>query len=99
MKLIPQQLINQLPTVDGTYFIEAFRKGNLSIELYKPEKEDLQTPHSQDEIYVIISGSGMFKNGEEHYHFKTNDLIFVPAHEEHRFYDFTDDFSTWVVFF
>lgn len=98
MKLDPQQLLNQLPTVEGKHFIEAFRKGNLSIEIYKPEKVDLQTPHTQDEIYVIVSGSGMFKNGDDHYPFKTNDLIFVPAYVNHRFYDFTDDFSTWVIF-
>jgi mannose-6-phosphate isomerase-like protein (cupin superfamily) len=98
MKLSAQQLINQLPTTEGAPFIEAFKKGNLSVEMYKPEKVDLQTPHTQDELYVIVSGSGMFQNGEEHYPFQPNDLIFVPAFVEHRFYDFTDDFATWVVF-
>ncbi len=91
-------LLNQLPTSDGKHFIETFRKGNLSIEMYKPDKVDLQTPHTQDEIYVIASGSGMFQNGDENYPFNPNDLIFVPAHVDHRFYDFTDDFCTWVVF-
>jgi mannose-6-phosphate isomerase-like protein (cupin superfamily) len=98
MRLSPENLLAQLPTNEGKHFIEAFRKGNLSAEMYKPDTVDLQTPHTQDELYVIISGSGMFKNGEEHYPFKTNDLIFVPAFIEHRFYDFNDDFSTWVIF-
>ena len=98
MQLIPEYLLSQLPTTTGKHFIEAFCKEKLSIEMYKPDKIDLQTPHTQDEIYVIVAGSGMFQNGEEHYPFKANDLIFVPAFVEHRFYDFTDDFSTWVVF-
>lgn len=98
MKFIPEEILPNIPTFDGKRFVETFRKGNLSVEVYKPDKVDLQTPHAQDELYVIISGSGMFKNGDEHYPFKTNDLIFVPAHMEHRFYDFTEDFSTWVVF-
>jgi mannose-6-phosphate isomerase-like protein (cupin superfamily) len=98
MKLSAQQLINQLPTSEGSQFMEVFKKGNLSVEMYKPEKVDLQTPHTQDELYVIVSGSGMFQNGEENYPFQPNDLIFVPAFVEHRFYDFTDDFATWVVF-
>ena len=99
MKIKPYEILKQLPTSDGKHFIETFRKGNFSVEVYKPDKVDLQTPHLQDEIYVIISGSGMFQNGAKHYAFKANDLIFVPAFAEHRFYDFTDDFSTWVLFF
>ncbi len=99
MKFTAQSLLNQLPTDTGSPFMEIFRKGNVSVEMYKPVKVDLQTPHTQDELYVIVSGSGMFQNGEEHYPFQANDLIFVPAFTEHRFYDFTEDFSTWVVFF
>jgi mannose-6-phosphate isomerase-like protein (cupin superfamily) len=99
MKFSSQTLLNQLPTETGSPFVEIFRKGNISAEMYKPEKVDLQTPHTRDEFYFIVSGSGMFQNGEEHYPFKASDLIFVPAFVEHRFYDFTDDFSTWVVFF
>jgi mannose-6-phosphate isomerase-like protein (cupin superfamily) len=98
MQLDAAKTLKLLPTVDGKLFLETFRKGNFSIEIYKPNKVDLQQPHSQDEIYVIISGTGMFQNGEEHYAFKANDLIFVPAFVEHRFYDFSDDFCTWVVF-
>jgi mannose-6-phosphate isomerase-like protein (cupin superfamily) len=98
MKFQPYFLLEQLPTQAGAAFIEAFKKGKVSIEMYKPDKVDLQTPHSQDEIYMIISGSGMFKNGDQNYTFNANDLIFVPAFVEHRFYDFTDDFCTWVVF-
>ncbi len=79
-------------------FLEYFRKGNFSIEIYKPVIVDLQKPHSQDEFYIVHEGSGMFQNGENHYPFKAGDLIFVPAQVEHRFYDFTADFSTWVIF-
>jgi mannose-6-phosphate isomerase-like protein (cupin superfamily) len=98
MKFESENLLAQLPTAEGKHFIEAFRKGNLSFEMYKPNKVDLQTPHTQDELYIIVSGSGMFQNGEVNYPFKAHDLIFVKAFVEHRFYDFTDDFSTWVVF-
>lgn len=94
----PEYFLEKLPTIEAKHFIEIFKKGNLSIEMYKPNKVDLQTPHTQDEIYMIVSGSGMFKNGDKNYPFKPNDIIFVPAFVEHRFYDFSDDFSTWVVF-
>ncbi|MES2797130.1 MAG: cupin domain-containing protein [Bacteroidota bacterium] len=98
MKLETSEILQKLYASEDKHFIETFRKENISVELYKPVKIDLQRPHEQDEIYVIISGSGMFQNGGEHYSFKATDLIFVPAHLEHRFYDFTEDFATWVIF-
>ena len=41
-------------------FIELFKHGSLSVEIYKPAGSDLQTPHDRYEVYVIISGSGKF---------------------------------------
>ncbi len=80
-------------------FAELFNHGTLSIEIYKPIKEDYQKPHDQDEVYIIISGTGKFINGETIIEFKPHDFLFVSAGESHRFFDFTDDFMTWVVFY
>ena len=80
-------------------FIELFNHGSLSVEVYKPKLTDLQTPHNRDEIYVVISGSGKFINGNHTVEFKAGDFLFVPAGIEHRFINFTNDFSTWVFFY
>lgn len=80
-------------------FIELFQHGSLSVEVYKPELNDLQTPHDRDEIYVVISGTGKFLNGSQTIDFKAGDFLFVPAGIEHRFSNFTSDFSTWVFFY
>lgn len=80
-------------------FIELFNHGSLSVEVYKPELTDLQIPHNRDEIYVVISGSGKFINGNNTVEFKAGDFLFVPAGIEHRFINFTNDFSTWVFFY
>lgn len=69
------------------------------VRIYKPDKVDNQKPHTRDEVYVIASGSGDFILGDETQSFKTGDLIFAPAGAEHRFINFSDDFSAWVVFF
>lgn len=76
-----------------------FQRGSLSVELYAPQGEDLQTPHAQDELYVVLSGSGEFLNGDERHPFRPGDVLFVPAGVEHRFLNFTDDFQTWVIFY
>lgn len=80
-------------------FKELFTHGSLNIEIYKPEGVDLQEPHSRDEIYVIATGSGYFVNGATREKFKTGEVLFVPAGIEHRFENFTNDFSTWVFFY
>ena len=80
-------------------FTELFQHGTLSVEFYKPNKVDLQKPHDRDEIYVIASGTGVFLNGGKSWYFKTGDFLFVPAGVEHKFENFSDDFSTWVFFY
>ncbi len=83
----------------GTHFVPLFKHGSLVVEIYKPDKIDHQTPHTRDEVYVIVSGTGWFLNGETRHRFEPGQLLFVPAGVVHRFEDFTDDFSTWVLFF
>ncbi|MFT6051034.1 MAG: mannose-6-phosphate isomerase-like protein (cupin superfamily) [Halioglobus sp.] len=78
---------------------ELLRHGSLTIEIYKPECIDHQESHSQDEVYVVASGSGIFVNGVSREKFEPGELLFVPAGVVHRFEDFTEDFSTWVIFY
>ena len=89
----------RLPGPSGARFVELFRRGTLSIELYAPRGNDPQEPHRQDEVYVVVTGSGMFVNGGEWFPFGPGDLLFVPAGVPHRFEDFTDDLVVWVVFY
>lgn len=40
-----------------------FRHGTLEVEIYAPRERDPRTPHTRDEIYVVIAGTGWFVNG------------------------------------
>lgn len=73
--------------------------GSMTLRFYAPKGEDRQTPHDQDEIYIVASGSGTFFMDGERVSFGPGDALFAPAGAEHRFEDFTDDFATWVVFY
>jgi mannose-6-phosphate isomerase-like protein (cupin superfamily) len=84
---------------DKLPFVELFAHGSLSVEIYKPLGRDEQTPHARDEVYVVASGNGEFVNGGVRRPFETGELLFVPAGIEHRFENFSDDFSTWVIFY
>lgn len=80
-------------------FLQLFRHGSLSVEIYKPEGKDLQQPHNRDEVYIIISGSGKFQSGGKLYTFRAGDFFFVPAGTIHSFKEFSPDFATWVIFY
>ena len=83
---------------DGERFVTAFSHGTMSVELYAPKGVDPQTPHSQDEIYFIQSGKGeLVLNGMRH-SCSVGDAFFISAGIEHRFENFSGDFTTWVVF-
>lgn len=94
-------ITNALQSLKGeeSAFKELFSHGSLSVEIYKPEGIDHQQPHTRDELYVITSGSGYFVNGNSRDKFEQGEVLFVPAGVVHRFEDFTEDFSTWVIFY
>lgn len=75
------------------------QRGTLEVGFYKPIGVDPQQPHDQDEVYVVQTGSGFFVLGDQRQPFVAGDTIFVPAGAVHRFEDFSDDFSAWVIFY
>jgi mannose-6-phosphate isomerase-like protein (cupin superfamily) len=78
---------------------ELFRYGTARILYYQPKDKDVQTPHDQDEVYIVAQGTGWFVNGGTRHPFKPQNVLFVAAGVEHRFEGFTEDFATWVVFY
>src|SRR5919198_3354069 len=52
------EALARLPGAGGERFAEVFRHGSLSVEIYAPRGADPQQPHTRDEAYVVVSGSG-----------------------------------------
>jgi hypothetical protein len=96
--LSPQAALAALD-VAGTDYVVLFRHGTLEVGVYRPVKVDGQTPHTRDELYAVISGSGTFVIGDERRPFGPGDVLFAAAGVAHRFESFTDDFVTWVFFY
>jgi mannose-6-phosphate isomerase-like protein (cupin superfamily) len=79
-------------------FFYPLRHGTMRVGVYAPSGVDDQTPHEQDELYIVRRGSAdIVKNGERSA-VKADDLIFVEAGATHRFEAISEDFLTWVVF-
>jgi len=91
--------MEQLPGPGGERFAEVLGHGSMEVEIYAPRNTDPQTPHTRDELYVVVSGTGKFINGPERHSFGPGDVLFVPAGVEHRFEDFSADLAVWVIFY
>lgn len=88
-----------LPTKGGKPFDTVFRHGSLQVEIFSPKGVDTQQPHKQDELYVVMSGTGWFFHEGRRMRFSPGDLLFAAAGEVHRFEDFSDDLVVWVIFY
>ena len=52
--------------------------------LVAPEP-DRQQPHDDDEIYIVLEGTGILEIGGEKVELREGHALFVPAGAEHRF--------------
>lgn len=73
--------------------------GTMQLRFYAPRGSDPQTPHDQDELYVIAKGTGFFRCDAERTKFGPGDVLYAGAGAVHRFEDFSDDLEMWVVFY
>ena len=88
--------------------------GSMELRWFAPKEHDPQEPHDRDELYVVVSGTGVFMRavesfpfddtslltqGEERVRFGPGDVLFVAAGTVHRFEEFSEDFATWIVFY
>lgn len=94
-----EEALARVPTPDGKRFATVLEHGSLLVEIYAPRGTDPQQPHTRDEAYIVVQGSGEFINGESKERFTPGDFLFVPAGVLHRFVNFTDDLVVWVIFY
>ncbi len=84
-------------SVDGLYAV-LLENGSMELGYYKPVGRDDQSPHDQDEIYIVQTGTGTLVRADEKIPFAPGDALFVGAGVQHRFVDFSEDFACWVIF-
>lgn len=85
---------------NGQLYHEFFAADRLSVGLYVLEvgATDPQSPHTEDEIYYIVSGAGTVEIAGEHRPVSAGAVIYVDAHVDHRFHSITEALSVIVVF-
>ena len=81
-------------------YLEFLRVPDLSAGLYVLEAgaADPQSPHDEDEVYVVMQGRGRFRAGESGQEVGPGSVLFVPARLEHRFLDVRERLEVLVFF-
>jgi mannose-6-phosphate isomerase-like protein (cupin superfamily) len=101
MKLLEGAADFTVPGADETtHWIEHLRVRDLSVGTYSIPQAgtDDQSPHGEDEIYVVTAGRAIFEAGAEQVAIGPGSVIYVAAGEVHRFAEVTEDLATVVLF-
>ena len=86
--------------VGEAHWVEQFRVPDLSVGTYSIPVGgvDDQSPHTEDEIYVCTGGRATLRTPSGDAAIAPGVVVYVPAGEEHRFVDVTQDLSLFVLF-
>ena len=93
------RLLEERAAVGRPYF-EFLRVPHLSAGVYvlSVGAVDGQSPHTEDELYLVLSGRGEFRLGEESRPVGPGSLCFVPANARHAFHSVTEELQLLAVF-
>lgn len=84
----------------GNPYLEFLTVPDLSVGLYclTVGQPDLQRPHTEDEVYYVISGRGRITVGDEVRDIRPGSIVFVGTAVAHRFHGITEDLTLLVAF-
>ena len=85
---------------NGELYNEFLRAKRLSVGLYVlvAGATDPQVPHTEDEIYYIVSGSATIQVAGEDRPVSAGSVIYVDELVDHRFHSITEELKVIVVF-
>jgi mannose-1-phosphate guanylyltransferase len=80
--------------------VEVFDKESMTVELARHTAGQAapKNPHTEDELYHVISGSGKIRVGDRVHSVEAGDTVFVKQGLEHDFFDIDEELVTLIVF-
>ena len=93
------QLIAQREASDKLY-LEFLKVPDLSMGLYvlPAGGTDPQSPHTEDEVYYVVSGRAEILVAEESRDVQAGSIVYVAKNVEHRFHTIEEDLTVLVFF-
>ena len=92
-------LVSQRETSQKLY-LEFLKVPDLSMGLYVlPAGEtDPQSPHTEDEVYYVVSGKAHIKVADEDRLVQAGSIVYVAKNVEHRFHSIEEELTVLVFF-
>ena len=93
------QLISQRADSNKAY-LEFLKVPDLSMGLYvlPAGGTDPQSPHTEDEVYFVVSGKAQIKVADEDRAVQAGSIVYVAKNVEHRFHSIEEELTV-IVFF
>jgi mannose-6-phosphate isomerase-like protein (cupin superfamily) len=92
------KVVEKLRAANGGYEIVHESPGlEVGVYVLVAPEPDRQQPHEDDEVYVVLEGSGLLQVEGEDVPLQEGEAVFVPAHAEHRFTAY-EHLATLVIF-
>ncbi len=85
---------------DAVQYLEFLNVPALNCGLYflPAGARDMQAPHDEDEVYLVLTGKASMKLGEEERAVGPGSLLYVSATTEHSFFEIQEDMTLLVMF-
>ena len=80
------------------FFTAAADTLSLGLYVLPAGDTDPQQPHTEDEIYYVVSGAARIQVGDEDREVKAGSVIFVETDVPHQFHSITETLTLLVVF-
>lgn len=93
------QLIQQHADTNKLY-LEFLKVPDLSVGLYilPAGGTDPQSPHTEDEVYFVVSGRAKIKVADEERAVQAGSIVYVAKNVEHRFHSIEEELTVIVLF-
>jgi quercetin dioxygenase-like cupin family protein len=100
MQAFELKAIQQQQHALGKLWFEFLRVADLSMGLYvlPAGATDPQQPHTEDEVYYVVSGRGRIRVGAEDRDIQAGSIVYVAAQIEHRFHTIEEELQLLVFF-
>lgn len=84
----------------GEAWLEFLRVPALSMGIYALEQgaDDPQTPHREDEVYLVVSGRATLRVEGSDQPVQRGSVVYVAAGADHRFHSIREDLTALVLF-
>lgn len=93
------QLVSQ-QTLSSKLYLEFLKAPDLSMGLYilPVGGVDPQSPHTEDEVYYVVSGKARIKVADEDRAVQAGSIVYVAKNVEHKFHSIEEEVMVLVFF-